>query len=108
MISTLVLCSVPDPATVLEEIQRVLKPGGRFVFLEHVAAPRSSPLRRRQRMLRPLWQFCADGCTVDREIDALIRGAGFADVTIEAFDAPPEASPAFVSPHVSGVAVVDA
>ena len=49
VLSTLVLCSVADSQVVDRDIHRVLKPGGRFVFLEHVAAPRGSGLRRLQR-----------------------------------------------------------
>ena len=49
VLSSLVLCSVADPAQVLAEVRRVLRPGGRFVFVEHVAAPDGTTLRRLQR-----------------------------------------------------------
>src|SRR5688572_9440393 len=48
VVSTLVLCSVGEPRKTIQEILRVLKPGGRFVFIEHVAAPRQTRLRRLQ------------------------------------------------------------
>src|SRR5690242_6004104 len=65
VVSTLVLCSACDPARVLREIRRVLKPGGRFVFLEHVAAPQGTRLRTVQRWIRPVWRRIADGCHPD-------------------------------------------
>jgi len=101
VISTLVLCSVTDPGVVLREVLRVLKSGGRFVFIEHVAAARGSSLRRVQGWLRPLWSRMGDGCQPDREIAQAIQQAGFATVSIEAFDAPVPV----VKPHIAGIAV---
>lgn len=100
VVATLVLCSVEDPRRALAEILRVLKPGGRLVFLEHVAAPRGSSLRRFQDLLCPLWSFLGDGCHPNRETLALIREAGFARVEAEAFELPLP----LVAPHVAGVA----
>ena len=104
VISTLVLCSVPDPAVVLRDVLRILKPGGRFVFLEHVAAPAGTSTRRRQRLLKPLWWYVADGCRLDRDLEAEIRAAGFSRVALEAFTLPPEAAPAVVRPSILGIA----
>ena len=101
----LVLCSVPDPAAVVRDIRRILKPGGRFVFIEHVAAPRGSSLRRLQRFVKPFWWYFADGCRPDRELTEVIRSSGFSEVNLEEFDVPREAAPAVVSPHVLGVAI---
>ncbi|AEG34138.1 Methyltransferase type 11 [Thermus thermophilus SG0.5JP17-16] len=100
VVATLVLCSVEDPRRALAEILRVLKPGGRLVFLEHVAAPRGFSLRRFQDLLCPLWSFLGDGCHPNRETLALIREAGFARVEAEAFELPLP----LVAPHVAGVA----
>ncbi len=102
VLSTLVLCSVSDPEGTLQEIRRVLKPGGTFIFLEHVAAPAGSKIRRWQRRIRPLWSLLADGCCPDRELDRLIRKAGFAKVEIEEFRVPKSIAPSIVAPHIVG------
>jgi ubiquinone/menaquinone biosynthesis C-methylase UbiE len=102
VVSTLVLCTVPDQTATLLEILRVLKPGGRFAFIEHVAAPRDSLLRKAQRMIRPAWKWIADGCCPDRETASSIEAAGFSSVEIESFRAP---LPRIFSPHIAGVAV---
>ena len=101
VIGTLVLCSVKDSGAVLREIQRVLKPGGRYVFIEHVAAPRGTWRRRLQRWVRPAWRVVADGCRPDRETLQAIRAAGFARVQTEEFLAPA----GLVAPHIAGIAV---
>lgn len=88
VVGTLVLCSVSDPGRVLREILRVLKPGGRFLFLEHVAAPQGTRLRRVQRLIRPVWTRIADGCHPDRETGPAIKHAGFAEVEYEDFRLP--------------------
>jgi SAM-dependent methyltransferase len=88
VVSTLVLCSVRDPEQVLREIHRILKPGGRLLFLEHVAAPEGTLLRRVQRFIRPIWKRLADGCHPDRETGAAIERAGFSVVEMEHFRLP--------------------
>lgn len=100
VIGTLVLCSVDDVETSLAEVRRVLRPGGRFLFLEHVAAPPDSEQRRRQdRWSRP-WRWFADGCHPNRDALRAISHAGFARVVAERF----EVGRGLLSPHVSGVA----
>lgn len=102
VVSTLVLCSVDDQRAALREVLRVLKPGGRLVFIEHVAAPQGTRLRRWQRRLRGLWRVIGDGCTLDRETWAVIEAAGFARCEIEHFAAD---NLAIARPHIAGVAV---
>lgn len=85
VISSLVLCTVSDPAYVLAEIRRILRPGGRYSFVEHVAAPARSPTRVLQRILRRPWGWIFEGCSCERDLEATIRGAGFESVVIESY-----------------------
>lgn len=101
VVSSLVLCSVSSLDGTLAEIKRVLRPGGRFVFLEHVAAPPGTGLRRAQKLIKPLWKFVGDGCNPDRDIEAAIRRAGFASVDVKVFRIPEF----IASPHIAGTAV---
>lgn len=77
VISTLVFCSVKDPVKVIREVKRILKPGGRFIFIEHVAAPPGSWCRKAQQFLNPLNKWLADGCNCNRETGMIISQAGF-------------------------------
>ncbi len=88
VVATHVLCSVRDLDATLREVLRVLRSGGRFVFMEHVAGPRGSGLRRVQGFLQPLWSFVADNCHPNRETWVSIEQAGFRDVHIERFSIP--------------------
>ncbi len=101
VVGTLVLCSVDDVTAALREIRRVLKPGGRYLFIEHVAAPPGTLRRRLQRWVKPLWRVIGDGCHPDRDTLRAIRNAGFARVDAEEFLAPA----GLVAPHVAGVAL---
>lgn len=76
VITCLTLCSVDDVPQVLAEIRRVLRPGGRFLFLEHVLS--ENPGRQRwQHRLTPLQRVIGVGCNLDRDTPALVRTAGF-------------------------------
>ncbi|QKQ74622.1 class I SAM-dependent methyltransferase [Nostoc sp. TCL240-02] len=100
VVSTLVLCSVPNIDYTLQAILRVLKPGGRFLFIEHVAATKGTVLRQVQSAIRPIWKVIGDGCHPDRETLIALENAGFASVNFERFDA----QLPIVSPHIIGIA----
>ena len=65
VVSTLVLCTVDDPKRTIEEIARVLRPGGRLLFLEHVRADTPMLARWQDRLHRP-WHAFAAGCNANR------------------------------------------
>ncbi|TPV96965.1 MAG: class I SAM-dependent methyltransferase [Myxococcales bacterium FL481] len=79
VVSTMVLCSVPDAGRALAEIRRVLKPGGKFAFIEHVLAPPGG-LRLLQYVAAPAWHVCGDGCCPVRRTYEDIDAAGFTRV----------------------------
>jgi SAM-dependent methyltransferase len=85
ILCSLVLCTVTDPDRVLAEILRVLRPGGRFVCMEHVAAPAESFIGRLQRLVFRPWRWFFEGCHTHRDTERTLRSAGFASVAIEAF-----------------------
>jgi ubiquinone/menaquinone biosynthesis C-methylase UbiE len=101
VVATHVLCSVGDQSRALQEVLRVLKPGGRFVFIEHVAAQPHTSTRRIQGWIRPVWQVFGDGCHLDRETWVAIQTAGFSAVELEHFNI----GTPFVGPHIAGTAV---
>ena len=85
VISSLVLCTVADPGQVLSEIRRILRPGGRYAFVEHAAAPDGTVLRGIQRAVRRPWAWVFEGCSCERDLAAVIRAAGFASVEISQY-----------------------
>lgn len=76
VLTTWTLCTIPDVTAALDEVQRVLKPAGSMVFIEHGRAPEAG-VRRWQDRLNPLWRRCSGGCNMNREIFSLVEGAGF-------------------------------
>ncbi len=102
VISSLVLCSVRDPAAVLAEIRRILRPGGMFRFLEHVAAPRRTPTRAVQRMLRRPWAWTFEGCSCERDLEHDVRAAGFESVDVERYRIRSPFVP--FNTHIAGIA----
>ncbi len=76
VLTTWTLCSVADPVKVLGEARRVLKPGGRLIFVEHGRAP-DPGVRVWQDRVTPAWRRIAGGCHLNREVSALVTAAGF-------------------------------
>lgn len=102
---TMVLCTVPDPAEALAEVARVVKPGGRFLFLEHVRSEDPHFARRQDRLERP-WRFIADGCHCNRDSLATIESSPF---TVEDFRrGHMPRGPLFMKPLVYGSAILPA
>jgi len=74
VVCTLVLCTVPDPAAAIAEAARTLRPGGRFLFLEHVRSDDPRLARWQDRLWRP-WRFIADGCNCNRDTLAALHAS---------------------------------
>jgi ubiquinone/menaquinone biosynthesis C-methylase UbiE len=81
--SSLVLCSVNDPGAVLAEVRRVLKPGGRFACVEHVAAPSGSAIGALQRTIARPWKWVFEGCDLCRDTSSTLNRAGFSHVHVQ-------------------------
>jgi SAM-dependent methyltransferase len=89
VVSTLVLCTVPDPAVTLREVRRILRPGGRFLFLEHVRAGQSHPvLRMVQRSVARPWRWFFEGCDVLRDTEAILARTGWAHLEVQRYHVP--------------------
>ena len=85
--STWTLCTIPDAVAALQEVRRVLKPGGRFAFLEH-GRSNAPPIARWQDRLNPLQQRIGVGSNMNRAIDRLITEAGLTLDRLDRFQMP--------------------
>lgn len=83
-VSTFTLCSIEDVAQALREVYRVLKPGGKFLFLEHGLSPEPG-VQKWQRRLNGLQVRLANGCHLNRDVRALVAAQPFAPVEVEEF-----------------------
>jgi ubiquinone/menaquinone biosynthesis C-methylase UbiE len=98
---TLVLCTVPNPTAALAEAARVLRPGGKLLFLEHVRSESPRLARWQDRLEKP-WRFFGDGCHCNRDTVATVESSPLTLVDVERGDLPK--APPIVRPLVRGSA----
>ena len=103
VMSTLVLCTVQDLEECLQQIKRILKPSGKFVFIEHVKARENSVLAMIQNLLHKPWHYCFEGCHINRDIQPYIESAGFSDLRIETYNLYSPIVP--IIPQIRGIAI---
>ncbi|NXN96569.1 MET7A protein, partial [Rhinopomastus cyanomelas] len=103
VVGTLVLCSVSSCNGVLREVLRVLRLGGAFYFLEHVAADRSSRTYFWQKLCDPLWKYLGDGCCLSRETQEELEKMNFSELNLRRIRVAPFWT--LTSPHIVGYAV---
>jgi len=103
-VATLVLCTIPDPAAAIAELARVLRPGGRLLFIEHVRSDDPDRARWQDRLEKP-WRFMADGCYCNRDTESTLRASAFAVETVD-HGKLPKAMP-IVRPLIRGTAVLN-
>jgi len=84
VVSTWTLCSISEVGQAVSEVYRVLRPGGQFVFLEHGLSD-DPGVQRWQRRLNPIQRVLADGCRLDVDVEAVIRGEPFRIVALDRF-----------------------
>jgi SAM-dependent methyltransferase len=101
VVSTLVLCTVPDPVAAVEEVWRVLRPGGRLLFVEHVRA--GGGYGRLQRLSARPWHWFFEGCAVRRDTERTIRDADFTSVDIQHYSMRSAFLP--INPQIAGTAI---
>ena len=92
--------TVISTQSTLYHVVRVLRPGGKLLFIEHVAAPGGTWLRGIQNLVTPLWKRLGDGCHPNRETSVELERAGFENVDCERITAPSF----IVSPQIVGIA----
>lgn len=100
VVTTWTLCSIPEVARALGEMRRVLKPGGRYVFIEHGRAESEGTARWQDRV-NPFWKRACDGCNINRKIDQLVEEGGFELTSLDRFRGK---GPGIISQMYRGVA----
>jgi ubiquinone/menaquinone biosynthesis C-methylase UbiE len=104
-VATLVLCTVPDPVAAINELSRVLKPGGRLLFIEHVRSDDPNRARWQDRLEKP-WRFMADGCHCNRDTEANLTASAFRIESVDHGKLPK--AMAIIRPLIRGTAILGA
>ena len=76
VVCTWTMCSIPNPYRAVEEMRRVLKPGGKLIFVEHGRSD-DPGVAKWQRRIEPMWKIIGGGCHLTRRAEELVEGAGF-------------------------------
>jgi len=104
VVSTLVLCTVDNPRACMEQILRILEPGGTFVFVEHVKAKEGTILAAIQNFMHRPWHWFFEGCNTNRDTTTLLEQSGFSSLEIEKFNSYSPFIP--VIPQIRGRATI--
>lgn len=86
VISTLVLCTVENPKECLNQIRRILRPNGQFLFIEHVRAKENSLLGFIQNLVHRPWHWFFEGCHTNRDTATLLESIGFSKLKIDKYN----------------------
>ena len=100
VVCTWTMCSIPNPYRAVDEMRRVLKPGGRLIFVEHGRSD-DPGIVKWQRRIEPLWKKIGGGCHLTRRADDLVQDAGF---RLDAWESGYEPGPKFAAFMMHGIA----
>ncbi|HYM00252.1 MAG TPA: class I SAM-dependent methyltransferase [Blastocatellia bacterium] len=102
IVTTFTLCSIPDELSALREMRRVLRPSGKYLFLEHGRSD-DAKLARRQDRWNPVQKLIGLGCNLNRRIDAVVESSGFRIARLDRLQM--AGAPAVAAPLYLGAAV---
>lgn len=103
VVCTLVLCTVDNPTKCIEQIKRILRPSGVFVFIEHVKAKENTVLALIQNLTHKPWHWFFEGCNTKRDTKTLLKSAGFSSLVLEEYNSYSPFIP--ITPQIKGVAI---
>ncbi|PWL38864.1 SAM-dependent methyltransferase [Flagellimonas aquimarina] len=103
VVCTLVMCTVSNPAQCIEQIKRILKPSGVFVFIEHVRAKEKTIVSFVQNVTFKPWLWFFEGCNTKRDTKSMLESAGFSSLSIEEYNSYSPFVP--ITPQIRGRAI---